>query len=140
MHVVLELQTTEARTSPIVRAYKDDGVADQMYYTALAAAAVSEIPVHSVVLLNEKGVVEKNGCYERESIPRFVVLELQATEEQIAPVVTDYAEENVAHQAYHTALAYAAVSTVPIHTVVLLNEKGVVERREFYEHEEESDA
>ena len=66
MYIVLELQTTEEQTSSIVNAYNNEGIAHQAYYTALAAAAVSSIPIHSVVLLNEKGVVEKRDFYERE--------------------------------------------------------------------------
>jgi hypothetical protein len=52
-YVVIELQTNaEGRTSAIPISYEDIDIARQKYYTILAAAAVSDLPVHGAVILN----------------------------------------------------------------------------------------
>ena len=65
----------------------------------------------------------------------YIIQEMQTTGSQTALVPAKvYADLNTAESAYHTALAAAAVSAVPVHTVVLLDEHGNTLRREFYEH------
>ena len=54
-YVVAELQTTGETTGQIVDVHTSLNYAYQRYYTALAAAAVSEVSEHSAVLLDEKG-------------------------------------------------------------------------------------
>ena len=63
----------------------------------------------------------------------FIVIEIQTTD-TTAVIATAYADENIANQAYHTALAAAAVSSVRIHTVDLLNAYGDVIKSESYTH------
>lgn len=67
MYIVLELQTNGDKTSSIVTSYKDENIAHQAFYTALASASVSSVPVHAVVLLNEIGIMEKREFYDRRS-------------------------------------------------------------------------
>lgn len=50
-----------------------------------------------------------------------------------------YTDKNQAEAAYHTALAAAAVSAVNVHTVMLYDEHGNVDRREVYEHPADSE-
>ena len=65
----------------------------------------------------------------------YILQEIQTSKGSTAllPAVV-YADKNQAESAYHSALAAAAVSTVTIHTVMLYDEHGIVERRETYEH------
>lgn len=64
----------------------------------------------------------------------YIVLEMQTGETTaIVPPVT-YEDLNVAYQKYYTALAAAAVSKVPLHTVMLLTDKGELMRVESFEH------
>ena len=65
----------------------------------------------------------------------FIVLEMQTNGENVGVIANSYADRNVAHQKYYTALAAAAVSAIPIHTVVLLTDDGAVEKRDSYNHE-----
>lgn len=67
----------------------------------------------------------------------FIVLEMQKTGDQVATLVNSYAELNKAKQKYHQVLAAAAVSAVPVHTAVILEEFGNVLEYEHFEHEEE---
>ena len=71
----------------------------------------------------------------------IILQEIQTTAGNTALVpAKTFADKNKAEQAYHTALAAAAVSNVTVHAVVLLDEHGNVVRREFYEHQPEAEA
>jgi len=67
----------------------------------------------------------------------YIVIELQTTGETTAiPPITTYTNWQQAYAKYHTILAAAAVSTVPKHAAVILNEEGAVIRNESFEHGE----
>lgn len=65
----------------------------------------------------------------------FIVLELQATEENVAHIFTTYSSLAEAESSYHLVLSAAAVSNVPMHSVSLMTAGGQVLRSETYEHE-----
>lgn len=66
----------------------------------------------------------------------FIVIELQTINaETVANIVNVYTEQKVAEQKYHTILAAAAVSALPCHAAVMLDEKGRMIKSEFYTHE-----
>ena len=66
----------------------------------------------------------------------FIVIELQKS--STLSVLTDtYETRDLAEQKYHTVLAYAAVSNVPKHSAVLMNEDGTGIKSESFEHEVE---
>lgn len=66
----------------------------------------------------------------------FIVIELQTiNDSQVANIVNAYPEKAVAEQKYHTILAAAAVSALPCHSAVMLDEKGRMIKSEFYTHE-----
>ena len=66
----------------------------------------------------------------------FIVIELQTiNDEQVANIVNAYTEQKVAEQKYHTILAAAAVSSLPCHAAVMLDEKGRMIKSEYYTHE-----
>ena len=66
----------------------------------------------------------------------FIVIELQTiNDSQVANIVNAYPEKAVAEQKYHTILAAAAVSALPCHSAVMLDEKGRMIKSEYYTHE-----
>lgn len=66
----------------------------------------------------------------------YIVIELQTiNESQVANIVNTYTEQKVAEQKYHTILAAAAVSALPCHAAVMLDEKGRMIKSEYYTHE-----
>ena len=66
----------------------------------------------------------------------FIVIELQTVNDsQVANIVNAYTEPAVAEQKYHTILSAAAVSALPCHAAVMLDEKGRMLKSEFYTHE-----
>lgn len=67
----------------------------------------------------------------------YIVIELQTNGTTTASLVDAYTDKNVAYQKYHTILASAAVSKVEIHTAIIMNEYGIVEARESFEHKDE---
>ena len=60
---VIELQTTDGTTSVLSNVYTDRGQAEQKYHQVLSYAAVSNVDIHSVVILSPEGFVMKNDVY-----------------------------------------------------------------------------
>ena len=66
----------------------------------------------------------------------FIVIELQTiNDSQVANIVNAYTDQKVAEQKYHTILAAAAVSSLPCHAAVMLDEKGRMIKSEYYTHD-----
>ena len=63
-YIVIEMQTngqTTAIVPPVT--YSDRNAAEAAFHTALAAAAISAVEVHSVAMLTEDGRVVRTECY-----------------------------------------------------------------------------
>lgn len=67
MYIVIELQkNAEGHVSNIVTEHENLAQAESKYHAVLSAAAVSQIPVHSAVLVSEEGFPVKHQCYKHE--------------------------------------------------------------------------
>lgn len=67
----------------------------------------------------------------------YRVIELQTTGTATAMVDHgDYAERNEAESKLHSVAQYAAISSVPIHTVVVITPEGERIKKEVYKHEQ----
>lgn len=64
-YIVIEMQTNAGTTAQLTTVHADYAHAEQQYHTILAAAAVSEIPLHSAAMLTERGNLVKYECYDR---------------------------------------------------------------------------
>ena len=65
----------------------------------------------------------------------FIVLEIQTNADgAVATLVDAFADRNQAEQKYHTILSYAAISELPKHAAVMLDEEGRFIKAECYEH------
>ena len=65
MYIVVELQKNEQGVvSNIVTSFNTLAEAESKYYTVLAAAAISKIPVHSAIVVSEEGFPVKHQCYK----------------------------------------------------------------------------
>lgn len=67
----------------------------------------------------------------------YIVIELQTiNNESVANIVTTYTDKNVAESKYHDILRAAAVSALPCHSAVIVDEQGrTIKGPESYEHE-----
>ena len=66
---------------------------------------------------------------------KYLVIEIQKSNNgQVSQIVTSHAERAEAEQKYHTVLAYAAVSSVDIHSAVMLTDEGDMIKKETYYH------
>ena len=65
MYIIQEMQTTGNQTAlcPALT-FTDRNQADSAYHTALAAAAVSAVQVHTVLMVDEHGNTIKRDYYE----------------------------------------------------------------------------
>lgn len=65
MFIVIELQkNADGVVSNIVTSHEKLAEAESHYYTILAAAAVSKLPVHSAIIVSEEGFPIKHQCYK----------------------------------------------------------------------------
>ena len=69
MYIVLEIQKNPSgQIGTLINAYESLNVAYQKYYLVLSAAAVSELPVHSAMLIKQSGetIAYKSFVQEEE--------------------------------------------------------------------------
>ena len=67
MYIVIELQkNADGVVSNIVTSHETLPEAESKYYSVLAAAAVSQIPVHSAIIVSEEGFPVENQCYKHQ--------------------------------------------------------------------------
>ena len=65
----------------------------------------------------------------------YLVIEIQTTNGNMSVLPVDtFNNRAQAESSYHSRLALAAISSVGIHTVTLMNNLGVVEKSESYRH------
>lgn len=66
----------------------------------------------------------------------YIVLEMQTNGNQTATLTNAYTSKNEAYQKFHLILSSASVSSVEIHTAIILNEFGMIEARGSFDHRE----
>lgn len=66
MYIVIELQKTadDVPVANIVNSFDNLAQAESKYYSILASAAISQIPVHSAIIVSEEGFPVKHQCYK----------------------------------------------------------------------------
>lgn len=70
----------------------------------------------------------------------YIVIELQTNAEGVvANLVYQYASWGEAESKFHSILASAAVSSLPVHAAVMLTNAGTMVKSEFYRHDEEDE-
>lgn len=66
----------------------------------------------------------------------YMVLELQTTPDgAVANIITQHDTREEAESKYHTVLAAAAISALPLHAAVLMTSEGVTLENRYYERE-----
>lgn len=63
----------------------------------------------------------------------YVVIEIQSAE-SVSTLINTYDNRNDAYSKYYTILSYAAVSSVPTHSAVILTEQGDMVEHKFFTH------
>lgn len=63
-YIVIEMQTTNGTTAVLTTVKSNINEAEQQYHTVLAAAAVSQVPLHSASMLNERGQLIKYELFD----------------------------------------------------------------------------
>ena len=69
-YIIIEAQTNGGITiftTPVVKGSFFE--AEQVYHKSLAAAAVSQVPLHAVSMLTERGQLVKYECYDHQEEP-----------------------------------------------------------------------
>ena len=64
-YIVIELQKNkEGSVTHLVTEHNTLAEAESKYYSVLSYAAVSEVPVHSAIIIDEYGNPVKHQCYK----------------------------------------------------------------------------
>ena len=66
----------------------------------------------------------------------YIVVELQRNGESMANIVTSHTTLADAEYKFHLVAASAAISNIPRHTVILLDDEGFEIEKVVFEHEE----
>lgn len=67
-YIVIELQTMkDGSVANLVTQHTTLPEAESKYHSVLAAAAVSDLPMHAAALMTNGGMTLENRCYEREA-------------------------------------------------------------------------
>jgi len=66
---------------------------------------------------------------------KYLVIEIQVSDSgAVGNFVWSFGDINAAYSQYHTVLASAAVSNIPIHSAVIMNETGFCIKHESFDH------
>ena len=69
-YTVIEMQTTGNSTAVVPpQVYQNREDAESRWHTIMAAAAVSPVEIHTAVILNQDGNMEKSGSYYHPHTP-----------------------------------------------------------------------
>lgn len=69
---------------------------------------------------------------------KYIVLEMQTNADgTVGTILTTYDKLNEAESKFFSILSAAALSTLPVHTAVLLTNNGTMLRAETFEHKGE---
>ena len=64
-YIIVETQTTNGVTAVVTPVVKPDFfTAEEEYHNKLRYAAVSQVPLHAVTMLNERGNIVKHEAYD----------------------------------------------------------------------------
>ena len=65
----------------------------------------------------------------------YIVIELQKSAEGVvANLVTEHEDLPHAESKYHSVLAAAAVSSIPVHSAIIVSEEGFPVKHQCYKH------
>ena len=64
----------------------------------------------------------------------MIVIEIQSANGTTSVIPSVHSDRNIAEQKYHQTLSYAAVSSVDVHSVVMLDDYGTRIKGETYHH------
>lgn len=70
----------------------------------------------------------------------YIVLELQTNKDgSVGSLINNYSQLDQAESKYHAILSSAAISNVPVHTAVIMDEYGMDVRSQSYKHDVSED-
>ena len=83
MYSIIELQTTDGTTVHNYQTAETKAQAMSVYHTTLAYAALSEVEVHTCIVVDEKGQYIARECYEHPKAVEEVSAD-EAESEEVA--------------------------------------------------------
>ena len=65
---------------------------------------------------------------------KYLVIELQKTGDDVASIINKHDDFNQAQSTYHQVLAAAAISSVEVHSAIIMSDEGEVYNKESFFH------
>ena len=81
MYSIIELQTTDGTTIHNYQTAETKAQAMSVYHTTLAYAALSEVEVHTCIVVDEKGQYLARECYEHPKAVEGVIADEAESQE-----------------------------------------------------------
>ena len=81
MYSIIELQTTDGTTIHNYQTAETKAQAMSVYHTTLAYAALSEVEVHTCIVVDEKGQYIARECYEHPKAVEEVIADEAESQE-----------------------------------------------------------
>lgn len=66
VYIVIEVQSDETTAATLVNSYTERNEAESKFHQILTAAALSNVPVHTAVMLTDTGKALKSETYKHE--------------------------------------------------------------------------
>ena len=67
MYTVIELQTNGGVTTPLTTVFDDENLAYQKFYQILSFVVVSDVEIHTAMVINEYGAVLRSDTYSHNT-------------------------------------------------------------------------
>lgn len=64
----------------------------------------------------------------------YIVIEIQTKGDSVSTLTYKYDSLNLAEQKYYTILASASVSSLDIHSAVIIDPRGITIKNDFYDN------
>ena len=67
MFIVIEMQVnSDGTVGTLIDKFEREADAESKYHTILAAAAISNVPKHSAIILTDEAMMHSSQCYKHE--------------------------------------------------------------------------
>ena len=67
-YIIIEMQTTNGSTAVVPPAtYTDRNQAENKFHTVMAAAAISQVEIHTCLMIADDGTLVRKECYRHQA-------------------------------------------------------------------------
>ena len=139
--IVIEIQKNiNGEIGLLTNDFDSNNEAISKFHLVSSAAAISELPRHTAVMISETGLLMRRECYGYENDSdnyKYIVIEIQKNEDgTIGLIANTYDNKEDALSHYYYTLSFAVKSQLPMHGCIVLLDNGEAYRGEHFTHDD----